>query len=92
MGQRAQAAWRFLAFLYAITIASLVTGVVAFIGFLWMIVDVIWQLISGKNTLSEKSMPARVVQGTLEWNVKMLSFALTGGEPMRLEWTPMSRI
>lgn len=90
MAQRSQAIWRVLAFLYGITVASLVTTVVAIVGILWMIIDIPWQLLSGRNDLSETSRPAMIVEETLLWNIQMLIFALTGGGPKKLEWTPMS--
>ena len=92
MAQRSQALWRVLAFLYAITVAAFVSGVVTTIGIIWGVVDVLWQLITGRDDLKEDSTPARVVSGTLMWNVNMLIFATTGGGAGRLEWTPLSRV
>ena len=88
MGQRAEAVWRILAAIYAFTVASILTTIVFVIGAIWGIVDVIWQLISGRNDLSENSTPATIVGGTFRWQIEMLIFALTGGGPGRLEWLP----
>jgi hypothetical protein len=88
MGQRKQAVWRILALLYGTTVASLISTVVLIVGFVWGIVDILWQLLSGRNDLSETSKPATIVEATLMWNVSLLVFALTGGGPGRLEWLP----
>jgi hypothetical protein len=88
MGQRAEAVWRILAAIYGLTIAAIVSTIVFAIGVVWGIVDVIWQLVTDRNDLSEDSTPAMVVGGTLRWNVEMLIFALTGGGPGRLKWLP----
>lgn len=90
--QRSQAGWRVLAFIYAIILSSTVTPVITIIGVIWMVIDVLWQALSNKNTLSEDSRPAMIVGGVLRWNVEMLIFAISGGGPKKLEWTPLSRI
>ncbi|MCL9818323.1 hypothetical protein [Natronocalculus amylovorans] len=88
MSQRSQAVWRIFAFVYSLTIAAIISSVVTIIAIVWGAIDVLWQLISGRNTLSENSKPATVVTATLRWNVEMLIFATTGGGVKRLEWLP----
>ena len=88
MGQRAEAVWRILAAIYAFTIASIISTVVLVIGAIWGVVDVVWQLITGRNDLSENSTPAMIIKETLRWHINMLIFALTGGGPGCLEWLP----
>lgn len=85
MSQRMEALWRIAAFLYGL-LASFVTSIVTFVGIIWMIVDLAWQLLSGRNDLSENSYPARLVSGTLRWNVDLLVFSLTGDGEM--QWLP----
>ncbi|SDJ33060.1 hypothetical protein SAMN05216226_102160 [Halovenus aranensis] len=88
MAQRSQALWRILALLYGMTIAAFISGIVTLVGFIWMLVDIPWQLITGRNDLSEDSGPASLVSTTILWNTEMLIFSLTGGGPKRLVWLP----
>lgn len=78
MGQRSQALWRILAFLYAITVAAVISGVVGFVAFIWGVIDIAWQLISGRNDLSENSRPAKIVVSTLQWNLDLTIYAFVG--------------
>jgi len=88
MAQRSQGVWRIIAFAYALTIGAFVSGIVTMIGIVWGAIDVVWQIITGRNDLSEDSKPAKIVSGTLMWNIEMIVFATTGGGPKRLEWFP----
>ena len=88
MEQRYQALWRILAAIYAFTIASIVTAIAFVVGFVYGIVDVLWQLVSDRDDLSEDSKPAMIIGETLRWQIEMLIFAFTGGGPKRLIWLP----
>ena len=84
--QRGQALWRILAFFYGATITTLLTAVVTVVGLIWGIIDILWQLVTNRNDLGETSTPARVVEGVLMWNVRLLVYSLTGAG--RFEWLP----
>jgi hypothetical protein len=83
--QRTQSLWRVVAFVYGLLV-SFVTSIVVTVGFIWGVIDVIWQFITDRNDLSERSLPARIVTGVLRWNVDLLTFALTGDGEM--QWLP----
>lgn len=86
MSQRRQALWRIWAFIWSITAAALITGLVVLVGFVWGAADVLWSLVVGRNDLNEGSRPARIIKGTLEWDVDLLIYALTGNAEFR--WLP----
>lgn len=86
MGQRGQALWRIWAFIWSITVGAILVGVIGLIGIIWGVIDVLWQLISGKNTLNENSRPATIVYETLMWDIHLLVFALLGRKQFR--WLP----
>lgn len=86
MSQRGESLVRIWAFLWSFTFAALISGLITIVGFIWAIFDILWQLISGRNDLSESSTPARVIRATLLWNVGLMVYAMTGsGE---FEWLP----
>lgn len=88
MSERTQALGRILAFVWSFTVAALISGVVSMFAILWGIVDILWQLLSGRNTLSERSAPSNLIKNVLTWNIDLMIYATTGGGPGRLEWLP----
>lgn len=88
MGMRVDALKRVFSLLWVYTVGGLITTVVFFIGLLWMIVDVVWQLIVGSDGLSATSMPAQWVKGTFMWIAGQTNYALTGSGSLKLLPSP----
>ncbi|QCW05229.1 hypothetical protein [Natrinema pallidum] len=86
MGQRSQALWRIVAFVYGITVAALISGIVSIVALAWGVVDIFWQLLTGRNDLSEDSRPATIVTETLQWNLDLTIYAFVGKGSM--QWLP----
>lgn len=89
MSQRMQALGRLWTALWQLTVGWLITVIVTSLGTIWAIVDIIWQLVSGRNDLSESSAPAMVVGDTLRWNATQMTYAFTGGGDGRWRALPM---
>ena len=88
MGMRVDALLRVVALLWVYTVGALIASVVGFIGLLWMLVDVIWQLITGSDGLSSTSTPANWVKGTFMWIAGQTNYALTGSGDLMLLPSP----
>ena len=88
MGMRVDALKRVLALVWVYTIGGLIATVVFFIGLVWMLIDVIWQLIVGSDGLSQTSMPAQWVKGTFMWVAGQTNYALTGSGDLELLPSP----
>lgn len=86
MSQRTQAGWRILSAAYGATVGATITGVVGLVAIVWGVVDILWQLLTNRNDLSENSTPAKVVYNTLHWNLDLFVFFATG-EGM-FQWLP----
>lgn len=85
MAKRTDALWRIWAFIWAFP-ASFLASIVSVIGLLWGIVDVLWQLVSGRDGLSASSGPAGIVKATLLWPTELMIYAFTGDGGMM--WLP----
>jgi len=88
MGMRVDALLRVFALLWVYTVGALISTVVFFIGLLWMIADVVWQLIVGSDGLSSTSTPANWVKGTFMWIAGQTNYALTGSGDLMLLPSP----
>ena len=88
MGMRVDALKRILSLLWVYTIGGLITTVVFAVGLLWMLVDIIWQLIVGSDGLSATSMPSQWVKGTFMWIAGQTNYALTGSGDLELLPSP----
>jgi len=88
MGMRVDALLRVVALLWVYTVGALIASVVGFIGLLWMLVDVVWQLITGSDGLSSTSTPANWVKGTFMWIAGQTNYALTGSGDLMLLPSP----
>lgn len=88
MGMRVDALLRVVALLWVYTVGALISTVVFFVGLLWMVVDVIWQLIAGTDGLSSTSTPASWVKGTFMWIAGQTNYALTGSGDLMLLPSP----
>jgi len=85
MGQRKDALWRIVAFVWSY-VAALVASVVLLVGIVWGAIDVLWQLVFGSDGLSASSTPAMLVRSTLLWPVDLMIYAFTGAGEM--QWLP----
>lgn len=86
MGMRMDALWRILAFLWAYTVGGIVATIAVIIGIVWGLVDVTWQLITGRDGLSSSSRPAEIVRESIWWPIRLTVYSLTGKGEM--EWLP----
>lgn len=86
MSKRKDAIVRVWAFIWVNTFGWLLAMVVTTLGFIWGIVDVIWQLILGSDGLSASSTPAGWISDSLEWLVGQEIYAFTGANSF--QWIP----
>ncbi|MFW5938321.1 MAG: hypothetical protein ACOCSN_05185 [Halanaeroarchaeum sp.] len=86
MGKRVDALWWIWAFIWVNTFGYLLALVVVTVGFVWGLVDVLWQLIVGTDGLSASSTPAGWVQSSLTWLVEQEIYAFTGANDFA--WLP----
>ncbi len=86
MGERADALWRVLALVWQATLGYVALGIVGIIAIVWMVLDVIWQLITGRDGLDANSTIASQVEMAFEWSVGQTVFALTGGGDGSFRW------
>ena len=77
--QRTQSLSRTWTFIWAIFIGSLIVQVVAVVAVVWGLVDVLWQFLTNRNDLDERSTPARLVSATINWWAGQFVYAVTGG-------------
>jgi len=86
MGKRTDALVRVWTLLYQSFIGYLLLSVVGIVALVWMIVDVIWQLIVGSDGLSAGSGLAMQVEMAFDWSVNQTVYALTGGGDGSFRW------
>ena len=79
MSQRTEALWRIWTIIWMAVIGYVLMFVISIVALVWMILDILWQLITGRDDLSTDRAPARAVDATLSWSVGQTIFALTGG-------------
>lgn len=79
MSQRKQAVGRIWALLWQAVIGYLLAIVIGVLAMAWMVVDILWQLITGRGGLSSSSKPAKWIKRTLEWSMGQTLYAITGG-------------
>lgn len=87
MSQRKQALGRLWALLWQFTVGYVIAIVIGVIGTVWATVDLVWQLLSGRNDLSEGSTPAQWVSRALMWSAGQTIYGLTGGGDG--QWVPL---
>lgn len=79
MGARMDAVWRVLGLVYLMTIGWLVLTIAGIAGLVWMIVDVLWQLIFGSEGPPQRSSGAtRFLKRLWEWGHGQLEWVLFG--------------
>jgi hypothetical protein len=86
--QRTQVGWRVLALLWQGVIGYLLVLVIGTIAAIWALVDLIWQLVTNRNDLSEDSTPAQWVSMTAGWSADQTVFGLTGGASKEFQALP----
>lgn len=87
MSQRTEALWRIWAFLWIAVVGYLLALVVTIVAIIWAPIDIVWQLLSGRDDLSTDRAPARAISATLSWSVGQTIYALTGGGDE--SWRPL---
>jgi hypothetical protein len=85
MAKRTEALWRIWAFIWSI-VASFIASIVMLVGFVWGVVDVLWQLVTGGDGLSASSRPAEFVADVLYWPIDLTVFAFTGDGEFAWTW------
>jgi hypothetical protein len=85
MSKRMEALWRIWAFVWSIP-ASFVATIVGFVGLIWGIADVAWQLVTGGDGLSESNRAAEFVIDVLYWPIDLVVFAYTGDGEFAWTW------
>lgn len=79
MGARMEAVWRILGLVWLATIGGLVLIIAGLAGLLWMVVDVIWQLITGRDGPPGRSSAAmRFLKRLWGWGNGQLNYVLFG--------------
>lgn len=79
MGARTDALWRILGLVYLATIGWIVLTVAAVAGLLWMITDVIGQLITGDEFMpAQTSRPTRFLKRLWDWGHDQMEYVLFG--------------
>ncbi|WP_254810602.1 hypothetical protein [Natronosalvus amylolyticus] len=87
MSQRTQALGRVWSLLWQFTVGYVLALIIGIIAMIWAILDLLWQLISGRNDFSEDSLPAQWVSRTISWNATQTIYGLTGGADRK--WRPL---
>ncbi len=79
MSMRMQALGRIWALLWQAVIGYVLAIVIGVVATVWMVIDVLWQLILGSDGLSKDATPAKWVKRTLEWSMGQTLYSITGG-------------
>lgn len=88
MGNRFDALKRVFAFLWVWIVGSILLLIVGIVGFIWGLIDVIWQGVTGRDGLSEESTPAMWISGIYVWHAEQQSYATTGTGELALVPAP----
>ena len=78
MGKRGDALWRIAALIDQAVLGYILAFIVGIVGLVWMVVDILWQLIAGSDGLSSSSTPAMWVDRFFSWSYEQTVFAITG--------------
>ena len=90
MSERRQALGRIWTLLWIAVVGYVLTVIVMIIAAIWAILDIAWQLISGRNTFSEDRSPARLTRATVKWAAGQTVYGLTGAGDRRWRALPTS--
>ena len=88
MGERRDALMRVWAFIWQVIFGYTGGVVVSIIALIWGAVDVVLQLIFGRDWLSADASAAMIVEETLMWMAEQTIYAFTGGGAGEFRWLP----
>ncbi|WP_153952738.1 hypothetical protein [Halosegnis longus] len=83
---RAQALWRIIALVWQATVGYIVVVLVGLVALVWMLLDIIWQLLLGSEGLDEDGRAGMLVSSAFSWAIGQTIFALTGGGDEWFRW------
>ena len=86
MSKRTEAGWRLVALIWTWTVGGFIATLIAFAGLILGLVDIILQLITGWDIISESGMTFNAIAGSLQWFVDIHIFAFTGQRGF--QWLP----
>jgi hypothetical protein len=86
MGARKDAIMRVWALIWQATVGYVAVTVMGIVGIVWMILDVAWQLITGRDGLGSSSQVAGHIGDAFQWTASQTVFAVTGGGDGRFRW------
>lgn len=79
MKYRVDALWRIVGLIYFLTIGWIVLTIAAIAGLLWMVTDIIWQLVVGSEGPPGRSSAAmRFLRRLWDWGHEQLMYVLFG--------------
>lgn len=87
-GLRMDALLRVFALIWAWFFGAILGSIAFTIGLLWMVLDVLWQLITGREGLSASGMLASWLQGIVQWGAMQTNYALFGDGEFKLLPSP----
>ncbi|UTF52752.1 hypothetical protein [Natronosalvus rutilus] len=79
MSMRKQAIVRLWALIWQFTVGYVLTIVVMIVGNIWMVIDLLWQLLLGSEGLSSGSSVGSYIESFWMWSAGQTVFAMTGG-------------
>ncbi len=83
---RAQALWRIIALVWQATVGYIVVVLVSLLAVVWMLLDIVWQLVAGSEGLDENGRAGMLVSSAFKWAYGQTVFALTGGGDGWFRW------
>lgn len=86
MAYRREAVMRIWALIWQVTVGYVAAAVIGFVAIAWMVLDVIWQLITGKEGLDSGSSIAGHIDNAFEWTASQTVYAVTGGGDGEFRW------
>lgn len=84
MAGRIEVPKRIFAFLWAWIVGSVVLFIALIVGGVFMVIDLVWQLITGGEGLSPTGMTASWVRGAYMWHAGQTTYGLTGQGELQL--------
>jgi hypothetical protein len=86
MGMRMDALWRVFQLIWVALIGYVLGAIFGVIGIVFMIIDVIWQMILGTEGLDPNGSVGSWLRGYIKWTERQTVYAITGAG--NREWLP----
>jgi hypothetical protein len=83
-GMRMDALVRVFALVWAWVVGGILGSIAFLVGLGWMVIDVVWQLITGREGLDAGGMLASWLQGIVQWGAMQTNYALFGDGEFQL--------